>query len=179
MPTAAGAVAGGAGAVVLGTLLVTAAFVYDMGAIKVSVQEKGPDGKNIRLVVPGAVVPLVLPFVRGEKIQDAAEKGRPWLRAIEVATEELARCPDGPLVQVTSPREKVSIVKRGDCLVIDVDDVQEKVHVSVPLKLVSVVAGQIAKMPPPKGGRLAPPTPSQVSALRGFSGQSLAEPSRG
>jgi hypothetical protein len=177
MPTAAGTVAGGAGAVVLGTLLVAGAFVYDMGAIKVSVQEKRPGGENIRLVVPAAVVPLVLPFVRGEKMQEAAEKVRPWLPAIEAATAELARCPDGPLVQVTSPQEKVSIVKRGDSLVIDVDEASERVHLAVPLKLVSVVAGQIARIPAPKGERAAQPGPSAASAPPCFSSQGFPESS--
>lgn len=50
MPTAAGTVAGGAGAMVLGTLLVAGAFVYDMGAIKVSVQGKKPGGDRKSVV---------------------------------------------------------------------------------------------------------------------------------
>jgi len=150
---------------VLGTLLVAGAFVYDMGAIRVSVQGKQPGGENVHLIVPAAVVPLALPFVPDKDLQEAAEQVRPWLPAIEAATEELARCPDGPLVQVTSPHEKVSIVKRGDSLVIDVDDANEKVHLSVPVKLVSVIAGQIARVPPPKGERAAEPTPSEASAL--------------
>lgn len=57
MPSGAGAVAGGAGAMVLGTLLVAGAFVYDMGAVRVSVREKSPGGENIRLIVPAAAVP--------------------------------------------------------------------------------------------------------------------------
>jgi len=165
MPTAAGTVAGGAGAMVLGTLLVAGAFVYDLGTVKVSVQGKKPGGENIRLVVPAAVVPLALPFVRDEEMQEAAEKVRPWLPAIEAATEELARCPDGPLVQVTSPHEKVRIVKRGESLVIDVDEADESVHVSLPFKLVSVVAGQIARVPPPTRERAAESAPSESSAL--------------
>jgi len=165
MPTAAGTVAGGAGAMVLGTLLVAGAFVYDMGAIKVSVQGKKPGGENIRLIVPAAAVPLALPFVPDKNLQEAAEQVRPWLPAIEAATEELARCPDGPLVQVTSKREKVSIVKRADSLVIDVDDTNETVHVSVPLKVVGIVARQIGRVPPPKAGRALEPTAAQSPAL--------------
>jgi len=165
MPTGPATVAGGAGAMVLGTLLVAGAFVYDMGAIKVSVQGKKPGGENIRLIVPAAAVPLALPFVPDKDLQEAAEQVRPWLPAIEAATEELVRCPDGPLVQVTSPHERVSIVKRGDSLVIDVDDTNETVHVTVPLKLVCVVANQIARVPPPKAEHAAESTPSAASTL--------------
>jgi len=165
MPAGPGTVAGGAGAMVLGTLLVAGAFVYDMGAIKVSVQGKNPGGENIHLIVPAAAVPLALPFVPDRHLEEAAAEVRPWLPAIEAAAEELARCPDSPLVQVTSRHEKVSIVKRGGALLIDVDDTNETVHVSVPLKLVGVVAGQIARVPSPKGGRAAEPPPSEVSTL--------------
>jgi len=165
MPSGAGAVAGGAGAMVLGTLLVAGAFVYDMGAVRVSVREKNPGGENIRLIVPAAAVPVVLEFVPDAKLQDAAEEARPWLPVIEAVSEELARCPDGPLVEVISPHEKVTIVKRGDSLVIDVDDVNETVHVSVPLKVVGVVARQIGRVPPAKADRSAEPAPAEAPAL--------------
>ena len=165
MPSGAGAVAGGAGAMVLGTLLVAGAFVYDMGAVRVSVREKSPGGENIRLVVPAAAVPMVLEFVPDGKLQEAAEAARPWLPVIEAASEELARCPDGALVEVTSPHEKVSIVKRGDSLIIDVDEANETVHVSVPLKVVGVVARQIGRVSPPKGDRAAERVPSPSATL--------------
>jgi hypothetical protein len=69
------------------------------------------------------------------------------------------------LVEVTSPHENVSIVKRGDSLVIDVDEANESVHVSVPLKLVSIVAGQIGRVSPPKGDHAAEQVPSPSATL--------------
>ena len=77
----------------------------------------------------------------------------------------MALHPDGPLVQVTSPHEKVSIVKRGDPLVIDVDEANETVHVSVPLKVVEVVARQIGRVSPPKGDHAAEQVPSPSATL--------------
>lgn len=165
MPSGAGVVAGGAGAMVLGTLLVAGAFVYDMGAVQVSVQGKKPGGENIHLILPAAALPVALEFVPDENLQEAAEEVRPWLPVIEAATEELSRCPDGPLVEVTSPHEKVSIVKRGGSLVIDVDEANETVHVSVPLNVVAVVAKQIGGVPPPKGERAGAPAPAESPAL--------------
>lgn len=165
MPSGAGAVAGGAGAMVLGTLLVAGAFVYDMGAVRVSVRGKSPGGENIRLIVPAAAVPVVLEFVPDAKLQEAAEEARPWLPVIEAVSEELARCPDGPLVEVSSPHEKVSIVKQGDSLIIDVDDANETVHISVPLKVVGIVARQIGRVPLPKADRALEPAAAQSPAL--------------
>jgi hypothetical protein len=66
---------------------------------------------------------------------------------------------------VTSPQEKVSIVKRGDSLIIDVDEANETVHVSVPLKVVGVVARQIGRVSPPKGDHAAEPMPSPSAVL--------------
>jgi hypothetical protein len=69
------------------------------------------------------------------------------------------------LVEVTSPHEKVSIVKRGDSLIIDVDDANETVHISVPLKVVGVVARQIGRVPPRKAARALEPAPAEGPAL--------------
>jgi len=128
-------VAGGVSAVVLGTALLAGVVIYDAGAIRVQVREKGPGGENIHLLVPAVAVPVALKFVPDDKLREAAREMRPWLPAIKVAAEELARCPDGPFVEVTSAQEKVSITKRGGSLVIDVDNQGETVHVSFPLRI--------------------------------------------
>jgi hypothetical protein len=108
---------------------------------------------------------VVLEFVPDAKLQEAAEEARPWLPVIEAVSEELARCPDGPLVEVVSPHEKVSIVKQGDSLIIDVDDANETVHISVPLKVVGIVARQIGRVPPRKAARALEPAPAEGPAL--------------
>jgi hypothetical protein len=65
---------------------------------------------------------------------------REFLPAMRIAAEELERIPDGLLVEVSSPREHVLIVKRGGSLVVDVDNAGETVHVSMPLKTVRNLA---------------------------------------
>ncbi len=129
----------GASALVLGTVMLGGAVVYDAGAIRVRVREKTPEGSNIRVIVPAVLVPVALKLAPDEKLQKASSDLRPWLPTIKVAAEELARCPDGTFVEVTNSHEKVSIVKRGGSLVIDVDSPGETVHVSFPLKVVSSV----------------------------------------
>ena len=149
MPTGPVMVAGGAGTLALAAVVVGGAFVYDMGVVRVSVQSKKPDGEHIRLIVPAVAAPIAMQFAPKRELQKAIEEAGPYLPAIKIALEELAKCPDGPFVQVTNRHEKVNIAKQGDALVIDVDDEGETVHVSVPLKAVGVIVAQLESIPPP------------------------------
>lgn len=117
---------------------------FGPGMVKVSVEERRPGGERVNLVVPAALLPLGLKCVPDEHLRTASAELRPWLPAIEAATRELARVPDGPLVEVESLGERVSIVKRGGRLVIDVESDEESVHVSVPLKILAAVARELA-----------------------------------
>jgi len=141
--------AAGASGLVLGTFVLGAAVIYDGGAVHVCVHEKRPGGTNIRLLVPAVVIPAALRLAPERDLQKASAEIQPYLPAIKIAAEELAKCPDGPLVLVTSPKERVSIVKRGESLVIDVDSPEETVHVSFPLKMVHSVARRFEAMGPP------------------------------
>lgn len=143
MPTGPVTVAASAGTLCLAATLVGGAFVYDMGAVSVRVQEKNPGGDNIRLILPAAAAPVGVWLAPKAKLRKVKEKAGPYLPALRIAAAELERMPDFTLVEVTSAREKVHIQKRGGHLVIDVDDVNETVHVSVPLKAARVVAAQL------------------------------------
>ena len=157
MPVGVGTVAGGAGTLFLAAALAGGAFIYDMGAISIHVQEKKPGGENIRLILPAAVAPVALWLVPKEKLREGAKEARPYLPAIEAAAQELSRCPDFTLVEVTNPHEKVLVTKRGGHLVIDVDDANETVHVSVPLEAARLIASQLADIPADAAGKESPP----------------------
>lgn len=135
------------------------AVVYSAGAIRIQVEEKRAGGQNIRLFVPGIVVPLGMAFIPGEKLQDVAEDAREALPILKAASEELARCPDGVLVEVRERDEHVLIQKLGGALVIDVDSDDEKVHVSVPLHLVLSAVNRLERLTPPEpaGASADPP----------------------
>jgi hypothetical protein len=165
MPAGAGTVAGGASALLLGAALAGGAIIYDMGGIWISVRAKQPGGDNIRLVLPGAAAPVALWLAPKKDVREAAREARPWLPAIKAAAEELRNCPDGPLVEVSNPHEKVHIAKQGGALVIDVDDPNETVHVSVPLKMVGVIAAQLEAMPEPEAERGKAASESEGSFL--------------
>ncbi|HUU14550.1 MAG TPA: hypothetical protein VM182_12735 [Terriglobia bacterium] len=151
MPVTGGlsTVAAGASGVVLGSFLLGAVVIYDAGAVRIRVHEKKTDGENIRLIVPAAVVPLAMRLAPDKDLRKASKDVQPYLPALKIAAEELAKCPDGPLVQVTSSKERVSIVKRGGSLEIDVDSPEETVHISFPLKMVHSVARRLEAVGPP------------------------------
>jgi len=129
----------------LGVLVLGAVVVYNEGAVRVDVQGKTRDGDHIHLIVPAAVAPVAAWLIPRSKLHDARHKIRPWLPTIKAASEELARCPDGPLVEVESSRDHVRIHKQGRSLFIDVDSEEETVHVSFPLQAAADTVSQLAR----------------------------------
>jgi hypothetical protein len=146
MPAGAATVAGGAGTLFLAAAVVGGAFVYDMGAVSVRVKSKTPGGENIRLILPAAAAPVAVWLTPKEKLRGAAAEAGPYMPAVMAATDELARCPDFTLVEVNNSHEKVRISKKGGDLVIDVDDANETVHVSIPLDAARMVAAQLGSI---------------------------------
>jgi hypothetical protein len=129
----------------LAILVAGGVFVYSEGAVRVDVREKTRDGEHTHLVVPAAILPVAARLVPRNKLKDARREIGPWLPTIKVASEVLARCPDGPLVEVDSNREHVRIYKQGDSLFVYVDSEEETVHVSFPLEAAADTVSQLAR----------------------------------
>jgi hypothetical protein len=140
-------------------MLVVAGIVADTGFIGVRVHEKKPDGTNLRLYVPAVLVPLGVKLAPERELSKAMSRAGEFLPALRIAAEELERIPDGLLVEVSSPREHVLVVKSGGSLVVDVDNSHETVHLTVPLKMVRNVARDLE-------ARARHTTPVQDSQLR-------------
>jgi hypothetical protein len=130
-------------AIFLTGTLVTAGLVVDAGVIHVKVHEKKPDGTNLNLYVPAILATGGAHFVPDRHLERMAREMRDVLPALAVAARELEKIPDGPLVEVTSEREQVSVVKEGGNIVVDVNDRGETVHVSVPLRMIHSLARQL------------------------------------
>jgi len=130
---------------VLGTALVGGAALSSEGFIHVTVQEKHPDGTHLTLLVPAVLAPVTLRFVPGEQLAQASADLRPYLPAIDAAVPALEDCPDGVLVEVTDPDEHVTIEKNGNSIVVDVNDHEDVVHVSVPLGAAQRAIHEIAR----------------------------------
>jgi hypothetical protein len=137
----------GKGAAILGgAALLCGAAAYSAGVVCVEVQEKRPGGHHIFLPLPALAGPAALAMIPARHMHMGNKHDvQQVLPVVQLAAEELANCPDGPLVDVESTHETVHIKKDGGYLTIDVDDPQETVHVAVPLRIVGTMAGQLAR----------------------------------
>ena len=129
----------------LGSLVFAGAAAFSEGAVNVRVLEKKPDGTHVRLIVPAALVPLGLEFVPAGNLREASAELKPWRPKIQAAVDGLEKCPDGLLVEVIDPDEHVRVAKEGSSLVVDVDDRENVVHLSVPLGTVRRVLRRLAE----------------------------------
>jgi hypothetical protein len=130
---------------VLGTALVGGAALSSEGFINVKVDEKEADGHHIHLIVPAALVPVTLKFVPRRHLAEAAQNLRANMAIIDAALPALEQCPDGVFVEVTDPGEHVLVAKVGGSIVIDVNDADDIVHVSVPLRAAESAIHEIAR----------------------------------
>ena len=130
---------------VMGVALVGGAAVSSEGFIHVQVHEKHPGGADLKVVVPAAIVPVTLSFVPRHHLANAAENLREYLPIVDTAMPALENCPDGVLVEVDDGKDHVEVAKGGDSLVVDVNDPEEVVHVSVPLRAAQNSIHQIAR----------------------------------
>ncbi len=129
----------------LGTAAVAAAALCSEGFIHVEVHEKHPGGTNINAVVPAALVPVTLNFVPNEHLFKASKDLREFLPIIDAAIPALEDCPDGLLVEVIDSHDHVRVAKRGGSVVVDVNDDDDTVHVSVPLRVAHQSIREIAR----------------------------------
>ncbi|MBD3868776.1 MAG: hypothetical protein IFK94_11680 [Acidobacteria bacterium] len=129
----------------VGTLGMATATTFRHGNIRVQVTSHHPGGDNINLVVPAglaeAVVALApLGMIRDELPLDELE---PYLPAIRQLSRQVRDLPDAVYVEVHSRHETVKIEKRDGRFIIDVQDRNEQVHISVPVTTVNRVVSKI------------------------------------
>src|SRR5260221_2658022 len=129
----------------LGTAMVAGAAVSSEGFISIKVHEKQADGTHLSLIVPAALIPAALHFVPREHLRGAPENLRQYLPIIDAAIHALEDTPDGVFVEVSEPGEHVVVQKRGSSIVVDVNDHDDIVHVSVPLRAAQASIHQIAE----------------------------------
>jgi hypothetical protein len=131
-----------------GTVVAMGAVVSSEGFVNVRVQENKPDGTHLHIIAPVMPMNVALHFVPRRKLQDAAERVRPWLPVIDAAVQELKKADDLNLVEVSGPGEHVKVATRGGSLVVDVTDPGDDVHVSMPLSEIDRVVHEIAAAGP-------------------------------
>lgn len=132
----------------VGGLALVGAWVVQGGAVRVVVEEQRASRHHVHLFLPAVFVPLGLEFVPDQKLRGANAQLRPWLPAIEAASQGLAPLPDSDLVEVRKSEHHVRIKTRGARFVIDVESPGERVHLSFPLWTIDRFARKLESLGP-------------------------------
>ena len=110
------------------------------GSIEFDVREKGPHGCQVSGSVPAILVPAAMHLAPRCAMDDIRREIRAELgdgvEIFEVAIRELAKCPDGVLVDVRTATEVVKVEKQDGRLRVHVDTPCETVRAVVPLEAV-------------------------------------------
>jgi hypothetical protein len=124
----------------LGTAIVaTAAWsVADAGLATVHVRDKTGDGDSIWIPMPMALAAAAVhmapdDMLEGESPEDLEELQR-VLPALVLALDGLETAGDFTLVEVEGPGEHVRIDKKGRSLEIRVDDAENEINLSLPIR---------------------------------------------
>jgi hypothetical protein len=109
---------------------------HHSGSLRLAVHDNGPDGGDLALSLPGAIVnaaialcPLPVDLATDERLQAV-------LPALRDAADQLASMPDVVLVDVDDHGDRVRIAKSGSELVIRVVSTEERVEITVPIESV-------------------------------------------
>lgn len=127
-----------------GTAFVGAGLLCSEGFVQVKVEQSGPQGHHINVIAPAALGPIAARCIPATNLKDASDQIRPWLPVIDTSLDALRSTNDIVLVEVTEPGQHVKVSKVGGSIVIDVNDHNETVHVSAPLRAIQGTVDDIA-----------------------------------
>lgn len=125
---------------------VAAASVYRAGSVAVAVRSAGPDPVDLSFRVPAALVELAAALLPREVCSRIPADARVYSGAAREALAGLAAASDGVLLEVTSPRESVTIEKTGGSLLFHVRSENEEVRVTLPLRAAAHAVERIERL---------------------------------
>jgi hypothetical protein len=133
---------------IVGTAVAGVGVLCSEGMIEVKVVERKPEVHHVYVIAPAMLVPIGMHFAPQRDLSRAAAQIRPWLPTIRAALEQLRESDDVTLVEVKEPGEHVRVAKEGGSIVVDVQDENETVHVSTPIRAISSTIEQLAASGP-------------------------------
>lgn len=129
---------------IAGTAVAGVGLICSEGMIEVNVVEKQPEAHHVYVLAPAALVPMAVHFVPGNRFGRASAELQPWMPTIRAALNQLREVDDVTLVDVSEPGQHLVVAKRGGSVVVDVNDPDETVHVSAPIRAISSTIEQVA-----------------------------------
>jgi hypothetical protein len=127
-----------------GTAVAGAGLLCSEGMIVVNVLEKSPERHHIFVPAPAMLIPIGMHFAPKDKLAEASREIRPYLPTIRAAIEGVRESEDITFVEVKEPGQHVRVAKSGGSIVVDVDDEENTVHVSTPIRAISSAIEQLA-----------------------------------
>jgi hypothetical protein len=127
-----------------GTLVAGIGLLCSEGIVVVKVVEKQPESHHIYVIAPALLAPIGMHFVPKQDLAQASAEVRPYLPTIRAALEEFRRTDDFILVEVKGPGQQVRVAKDGGSVVVDVEDEENTVHVSTPIRAISSTIEELA-----------------------------------
>jgi hypothetical protein len=129
---------------VTGVMFAGVGVLCSEGFVQVNVVQKQADGHHINVIAPAVLGPIAAHFIPRHDLLQASEQVRPWLPLIDTTLDALREADDVVLVEVKDHDQHVRVAKEGGSIVVDVDDPEETVHVSAPLRAISGTVDQVA-----------------------------------
>lgn len=131
------------------TVVMTGAYVFHEGVIRVDVDEHREGGSHVHFWVPATAVSMGMQFVPKEQLNHATEEARPFLPVLREVAKELEKYPNLELVDVTDSRDHVRVAMVNGKLQIDAASGDgDVVHVSVPARVLQDVADELEEKAP-------------------------------
>ncbi len=123
------------GSILLAAVAGLGAATVLMDWVIVDVQTPDPEAIHFKVPFPLVIADIAVAFIPDDVTQDmeVPPEVRAQREVVMAALSSLIDAPDGALVEVTTPDETVSIVKKGGNLEVDVNAEDAVVHCSVPL----------------------------------------------
>src|SRR6202140_768304 len=119
---------------IVGTALAGAGIICSEGMISVNVETRQPEKHHVLVVAPAMLVPIAMHFVPKDRLGEQAPEIQPWMPTIRAALDALGESDDITFVEVKEAGQNVRVAKRGGSIVVDVNDNDETVHVSTPIR---------------------------------------------
>lgn len=135
------------GKIVLGMAgvgLAGAGVLCSEGFVQVKVVEKAAGGAHVRVIAPAMLAPIALRLAPRNNIAQATREIQPYMPVIRAALGALRESDDVVLVEVNGPGEHVQVSKSGGSIVVDVNDADESVYVSTPIRAISRTVEELA-----------------------------------
>ena len=139
---------GKVGMAIAGTALAGAGIICSEGMISVNVETRSPEKHHVFVVGPAMLVLIAMHFIPKEHLADHTQEILPWLPTIRASLDALSEADDITFVEVKEPGQKVRVAKSGGSIVVDVNDNDETVHVSTPIRAMSSAIEELAAASP-------------------------------